>query len=198
MTNPARAALALLAAAALAAGCGSDEVDPTTQAAQTAPLTASVPAVTTAPPATVPTTPTVTAPVITTPATTPGTTTTPATTPADPGDEQAARQAIQDYVDAFVAADGDKACALLTPQVQQAFLEAVRSQVNASTCAEAFSAAAGQASEEQRNAFRNAEISGLQVSGDTASGTLTVQGIAAQFQLQRLDGAWKVANLPGS
>ena len=49
MTNRFRAALALLAAAALATACGSDEVDPTTQAAApTAPLTAA-PA-TTAPP----------------------------------------------------------------------------------------------------------------------------------------------------
>lgn len=199
MTARTRTALAaaLAAAALTVAACGS-EVESSTQAATTAPLatTAPVPtapATVTAPVATTPTVPTATAPAATAPASTPPASTGPAT-----ADEQAVRDAIQSYVDAFVNADGARACGLLTQQVQQAFLSQVQSQVDATSCADAFSKIAQLATDEQRSAFRDARITGVRVSGDSATATIAVAGISNQVQLQREDGAWRIANLPGS
>jgi hypothetical protein len=188
----AAAAVAATAAVLALAACGSEVADDATTPAAT--VTTPVVTAPTVPPAS---TPTVTAPPVETPTTTPATT--PDAAPVTTGpDVEDARGVIQAYIDAFVAADGQRACDHLTAESQQAFLDAVQGQVTASTCADAFTQVAQQVPQDQREAFGAANITDLTIVGDSASGVLTVQGISNGFTLVRVAGVWKIANLPGS
>ena len=113
-------------------------------------------------------------------------------------DEAEARAAIQGYLDAFVSQDGGAACELLTPTVQDAFLEAVKAALpDADTCEEAFTAAAGQAGDAGTEAIGSAKIGTITVNGDSAEGALEVLGTSVPIMLERIDGEWKIANMPG-
>jgi len=127
-------------------------------------------------------------------ATAPGSTVPVVTTGADVA---AARAVLRRYIDAFVAADGAAACALLTEESAQAFLADVGPGVGATTCADAFTAVTRQVPQEQRDAFRGAVIDRLSVSGDTAAGRLSVAGVPNEIRLVRRFGEWRIANLPG-
>ena len=182
------AAAAAAAGLALAMGCGGEDSATVTDGgattvapAQTFPATGPDAAVTTVP--------------ATTPS--PGTGTGVAPVLTDGADVDAARDVLRRYVDAFVAADGAAACELLTEESAEAFLLAVGSAVGATTCADAFTATTRQVPAEQRDAFRSGIIDRLTVSGDTATGRLTVIGVSNDFRLVRRFGDWKIANLPG-
>lgn len=183
-------AAAVAAGLALAVGCGGEDAATVSEGgastvapAQTFPASVPDDAVTTVP--------------ATTPS--PGTQTGAGAVPAitDGADVDAAREVLRRYVDAFVAADGAAACDLLTEESAEAFLLAVGSAVGATTCADAFTSVTRQVPTEQRDAFRSGVIDRLTVSGDTATGRLTVIGVSNDFRLVRRFGDWKIANLPG-
>lgn len=127
-------------------------------------------------------------------ATTAADATTGAATGAGGPDEEAVRAAIQGYLDAFVAKDGATACDLLTDEAEQAFLDAIQGQTD---CATAFQTAADQAGDTTLQALGLAEIGPITVTGDTATTTVGVLGIEQEVTLERVDGEWKVASLPG-
>ncbi len=210
----ARSLTALLAAAALVVlpACGDDDDDEKTTAAATtaAPATTAEPT-TTAEPATTEQTDTTTeattgaAPGTTSAATDPTATETDATAtttaPSTTGDatavpdEEAVRTAIQDYLDAFVARDGARACDLLTEEAEQAFVDAIQGQTD---CASAFQTAAEQAGEVTLQALGLAEIGPVTIEGDRATSSVSVLGMEQSVTLERVDGEWKVASLPGA
>lgn len=188
------AALTALALAALPiAGCGTEASGPPSGTGASTAATTSIPSTDTT--LTLPATASSTA-------TAPGAGTAPtgtstATTP--PGDEQdAVRTVIVRYVGAFANADGATACALLTQESQQAFLNEVKDLSDATTCADAFSQVTGQVPESERVDFGRSEVTDVRVSGDSAVATLSLQGVANTVLLSRTGGRWLIANLPGS
>jgi hypothetical protein len=116
---------------------------------------------------------------------------------ASPEDDAAIRAAIQAYIDAFVARDGEKACALMKPEVAEAFLEAVKDQVSADDCADAFEKAAASGGDDLGELFKQATVDSVAVEGDQATAQMTVLGTSVPIRMERIDGEWKVANLPG-
>ncbi len=116
---------------------------------------------------------------------------------ASPEDEAAIRAAVQAYIDAFAARDGEKACDLMKPEVADAFLEAVQGQVSADTCADAFEQAAASGGDQLGELLQQAEVTGVAVEGDNATAQLAVLGTTVPILMERIDGEWKVANLPG-
>lgn len=185
------AALTLMAAPL--AGCGSDSDAASTDASRSATTSTGATTATTGTTSTAATAPTDT--TLTLPSTT-GTATAPAVTTGDEAD--AVRVVVVSYVAAYVDSDGPKACSLLTTESQQAFVDAVKDYVDATTCAAAFTEAANQVEEDRRIAFGRAEVSAVRVTGATATATLTVQGISNDFTLVRRDGTWRIANMPGT
>lgn len=130
----------------------------------------------------------------------PGTDTTTTDAPAgtaSPEDEAAIRAAIQEYIDAFVNRDGEKACALMKPEVAEAFLEAVKDQVAASDCADAFEKAAASGGDQLGEQFKQAKVTAVAVEGDNATAQVAVLGTTVPILMERIDGQWKVANMPG-
>lgn len=183
--------LAALAAAAalLAAGCGDDgssDAPSTTAPVMTAPITPVT--VTAGTPITV------TAPVTTAPATTAP----PVTTPGG-SDEEAVRAAIQGYITAFLGGDGATACALLTPASQAKFVADANAQgLPGSDCATLFGQIAAQVPEATKDLVRAATVGPVTVTGNTASGTVTVAGQQSPFTAERAaDGRWLLAEALG-
>lgn len=116
---------------------------------------------------------------------------------ASPEDDAAVRAAIQQYIDAFVQRDGEKACALMKPEVADAFLAAVKGRVDATDCADAFEQAAASGGDQLGELFKQAQVTSVAVEGDTATAQLSVLGTTVPILMERIDGEWKVANLPG-
>ena len=116
---------------------------------------------------------------------------------ASPEDDAAVRAAIQQYIDAFVQRDGEKACALMKPEVADAFLAAVKGRVDATDCADAFEQAAASGGDQLGELFKQAQVPRVAVEGDTATAQLSVLGTTVPILMERIDGEWKVANLPG-
>ncbi len=208
-----------VAATVLVVGCGDGEVagdaavPATTTAAAPATAPTSTPTVTTMPTAPAPGTPTgapATAPAAPAPSPAPAGTAPPATAPAAPApapapsgvtsgpDVAAVRLTIQGYLTAFADGDGASACALLTPESQQQFLAAVRTEVAATTCADAFSEVADQAPDALRSAFRDAPVSDVVVTGNRARGVVTFAGRSNTVTLEKRQSQWMISNAPGS
>lgn len=183
---------AVLLMTALLIGCGgSTEVK---QGAQ-APKTVSLPSVTiqpipavTVPSATAPDVPAPAAPVEQAPATP-----TVSTPTAPPADEVAVRRVVTDYAAAFAAGDGATACDLLTEKVRQTFLDAIGSS---DTCATAFVKVIALQDPATRDLFRTAVVGDVQVSGDTASASLSAAGVSTPVSLARQSDGWKITTLP--
>ncbi len=116
---------------------------------------------------------------------------------ASPEDDAAVRAAIQQYIDAFVQRDGEKACALMTPEVADAFLAAVKDRIDATDCADAFEKAAASGGDDLATLFKQAKVASVAVEGDKATAQLAVLGTTIPILMERIDGEWKVANLPG-
>lgn len=139
--------------------------------------------------------PTATVPAAPAPAPDPAvpSTTTATTTSTSPADEAAIRTVVTAYVDAFVAGDGEAACALLAPSVQQEFLDAIGSS---ESCATAFSAVVDLQDASVLDRFRNASVGDIQVTGDIAVASLTAAGATVPVSLLRGPDGWTIANLP--
>jgi predicted lipid-binding transport protein (Tim44 family) len=116
---------------------------------------------------------------------------------ASPEDDAAVRAAIQEYIDAFVQRDGEKACALMKPEVADAFLAAIKDRVDATDCADAFEQAAASGGDQLGELFKQAQVTGVAVEGAKATAQLSVLGTTVPILMERIDGEWKVANLPG-
>ncbi len=198
----------LLVVAALMAGCADGEVAgdagtpvPATSTAATAAGTTSAPAATTAPAASGPA-PTAPAPAEDAPA--PTAPAAPAPSAPAPGgvtsgpDVAAVRLTIQGYLSAFADGDGASACMFLTPESQQQFVAAVRADVGATTCADAFSEVADQAPDSVRSAFRDAPVTDVVVDGRRARGVVTVAGRSNTVTLEKRETQWMISNPPGS
>jgi hypothetical protein len=108
-------------------------------------------------------------------------------------------QTVTAYLDAFLEGDGEAACAILTPESQSALVAAFEEQSGSTApgCPEIFELALTQTTEEQRERLRAATVGTATVREDTATVSLSAEGRDTPITLRRVEGEWRLANLPG-
>ena len=114
-----------------------------------------------------------------------------------PSDETAARDVVTSFTKAFAAMDGDKACALLTPQAQAAFVERARVATGSTRCPETMQRVAQLAGSSVTDPLSKASVGEVKVTGNTATTTLTANGHSTPVTLSKADGSWKLNGVPG-
>jgi len=112
-------------------------------------------------------------------------------------DREQVETVARDYLEALVAGDGERTCAHLTAEAQE--------QVKTWTGAESCEDGVGQVGEliderggeEARGRVRDVEVSGVEVSGDTAEAQVeTGDGSPRPASFERDGDTWKVAGFP--
>ena len=102
------------------------------------------------------------------------------------GDDDAVRQRVTDYLTAFAAGDGTKACARMTVPLQETIMNALP---HASDCIEAV-AQLDNGPDDDRGEL---SIDGIVVDGETARASVAMGGDAGtRHTLRRVDGDWRV------
>jgi hypothetical protein len=121
------------------------------------------------------------------------------------GDEEKERSepdqvtaAAAEYAHAFGNGDGDRACSLLTPAAQKEFTERVSTLVGTSDCPEAIEKLQAAAGPNVTGPFQEAKASDPEVTGDTATVTLTAGTGTEEVKLERVDGEWLLTRAPGT
>jgi hypothetical protein len=114
-----------------------------------------------------------------------------------PSDETAARDTVTAFTKAFAAMDGDKACALLTPQAAAAFVERARVATGSIRCPETMQRVAQLAGSSVTDPLSKATVGEVKVTGNTATTTLTASGHSTPVTLSKADGDWKLNGVPG-
>lgn len=107
-------------------------------------------------------------------------------------------RAATDYAHAFGAGDGTKACALLTPGARDAFVKRVSSLVGTTDCVEAVAKLQAVAGANVTGPFQDATVNGVRVNGDRATARVVAAGHSEQVPLERRDGKWLLAHVPGT
>ena len=113
---------------------------------------------------------------------------------SDPG---AVQSRVAEFSKAFGAGNGKQTCELMTPGAQAAFVKRVKSLIPVKDCPEAIAAVHGEASAEVNLAFSDAKVSGVKVTGDSATAVLTASGHSATAKLVKQGGTWKLTGVPG-
>jgi len=112
----------------------------------------------------------------------------PSTAKAPPGsasDADAAKAAMQKFIDDYAAGAGKSVCASFTPQIRarsQTFCD--RNSIGYIHTPDA--------------RVKQYVISNVTTSGGKATATVTFQGVTEQVALRKLGGQWKIDTLPGS
>lgn len=108
------------------------------------------------------------------------------------------------YLTAQVSGDGLTACGLLTPAAQQELTGVVMRASNGlitkrPSCQEAVRLASVGAPRKLLDALRTAQVERVSVQGDQASAYIVDGGQFSpqKVSLQRAEGAWKIAGVPG-
>ena len=114
-----------------------------------------------------------------------------------PDDATAARDTVTTFTKAFAAMDGDKACALLTPQAQAAFVKRARIATGSTRCPETMQRVAQLAGPSVTDPLSKATVGKVKVTGSTATTTLTASGHSTSVTLSKVSGSWKLNGVPG-
>jgi hypothetical protein len=112
-------------------------------------------------------------------------------------DPAAVQSTVAEFSKAFGAGNGKQACELMTPGAQAAFVKRVQSVMGTKDCAKAIAAVHGEAGAEVNLAFSDARVTGVNVSGGSATAVLTASGHSATAKLVKQGGAWKLTGVPG-
>jgi hypothetical protein len=112
-------------------------------------------------------------------------------------DSKAAGDAVTGFAKAFASGDGAKACDLLTTGARAAFVKRAQTATGSKDCAGAMKRVHDLAGSSVTGPFATATVSGVKVSGATATATLTAAGHSATVNLAVQDGAWKLTGVPG-
>jgi hypothetical protein len=115
-----------------------------------------------------------------------------------PPGEKEAGAAVTSYAHAFGGGDGDKACALLTPDARDAFVKRVASLVGTTDCAEAMAKLQSFAGPNVTGPFEDATVSDVQVDGDKATATLVAGGHSEKVTLELHGDDWLLTKAPGT
>jgi ketosteroid isomerase-like protein len=112
-------------------------------------------------------------------------------------DPDAVRATVTEFSKAFGSGDGTRACDLMTPEAQAAFVKRVQSIMGTKDCAKAIEAVHGEAGAQANIAFSDATVSNVKVTGGSATAVLTASGHSATAKLLKQGAAWKLTGVPG-
>jgi len=111
-------------------------------------------------------------------------------------DSDNVKQAVRDYIQAVLDANGKSACGLLTADASKAFTDRVASVTNTHDCATAFSKEAGSLTADEKAIYRSAVLQGVSVNGNDATVTVKFTGASRDIALKKVNGDWKIATGP--
>jgi hypothetical protein len=100
-------------------------------------------------------------------------------------DDAAVRHVVNDYLKAFAAGDGDKACALMLPEVRRALGD----------CPGTLEKAVKGLSDDEQAETLTLRVDAVTAAGDNARARLYPGD--AQVALRKVDGRWQIAGVPG-
>ena len=100
-------------------------------------------------------------------------------------DDKAVRQVVTDYLAAFAAGDGAKACGLMLPEVQKSLGD----------CPAKLDAAYRALTKDQRMETQALTVDAVTSAGDNARARLSPGD--SQVALRKVDGRWQIAGVPG-
>ena len=104
---------------------------------------------------------------------------------AENADDKAVRQVVTDYLAAFAAGDGAKACALMLPEVQRSLGD----------CAATLERAHDTLTPDQRRETEVLKVDTVTSAGANARARLFPGD--SQIALRKADGRWQIAGVPG-
>jgi len=100
-------------------------------------------------------------------------------------DDDAVRHVVTDYLAAFAAGDGAKACALMLPEVQRSLGD----------CPAKLDAAYKALTKDELMETQALAVDAVTAAGDNARARLSPG--ASQIALRKVDGRWQIAGVPG-
>ena len=100
-------------------------------------------------------------------------------------DDKAVRQVVTDYLEAFAAGDGEKACALMLPEVQRSLGD----------CPGRLETAYKTLTADQRAETQVLQVDTVTAAGDNARVRLFPGD--SQVALRKAGGRWQIAGVPG-
>lgn len=112
-------------------------------------------------------------------------------------DSEAARDAVTGFSKAFGKGDGGKACKLMTPAAQTAFVKRVKVLSRSTDCAVSIGRVHDSVGRAVTDAFEKAKVSDVEVKGSSATAKLTAQGHSTTVGLARQKGRWLLTGVPG-
>jgi len=99
-------------------------------------------------------------------------------------DDQAVRQVVSDYLKAFAAGDGEKACALMLPEVRRSLGD----------CAATLEKTVESLSEDEQAETLTLRVDAVTAAGDNARARLFPGD--SQVALRKVGGRWQIAGVP--
>ena len=100
-------------------------------------------------------------------------------------DDAAVRQVVTDYLAAFAAGDGAKACTLMLPEVQRSLGD----------CPAKLDEARHRLTNDQLRETQNLEVDAVTSAGENARARLSPGD--SKVALRKVDGRWRIAGVPG-
>jgi hypothetical protein len=104
---------------------------------------------------------------------------------AENADDKAVRQVVTDYLAAFAAGDGAKACALMLPEVQRSLGD----------CPARLNSAYKNLTADERAQTEALQVDAVTAAGDNARARLFPGD--SQVAVRKADGRWQIAGVPG-
>ena len=114
------------------------------------------------------------------------------------GGEDDVESTLKSYLGSFAGGDGSKACDLMTTKTRRAFVDRVQLLTKTKDCGKSIVAIRKQAGTTVVQALKKTKISEIKVDGDRASAKLTSGVNTSRAVLQKEDGEWHVAAVPGT
>jgi hypothetical protein len=111
-------------------------------------------------------------------------------------DSDNVKDAVRNYIQAVLDANGKTACNLLTADATKAFTDKVASVTNTHDCATAFNKEASTLTADEKAVYRSAVLKGVTVNGNDASVTVQFTGVSKDIALKKVNGDWKIATGP--
>jgi hypothetical protein len=102
-------------------------------------------------------------------------------------EEDKAKSAVEDYLEAVSNGDGDKACGLVTAATKKKIEQSAKRP-----CPQTFSSLNQGPGKAVLEAFKDAKVEGVKVDGDKATADIKLRQLSQKTNLRKEDGDWKL------
>lgn len=102
-------------------------------------------------------------------------------------DEEKAKSAVEDYLEAVSKGDGNKACSLVTDATKKKIEQSAKR-----SCPQTFSSLNQGPGKAVLQAFKQAKVDNVKVNGDTATADIKLKQLSQKTNLRKEDGDWKL------